>query len=64
MELLDFSMAHNYFWHSGAYYLQIKGVAMGAKFAPSMANLFMSKMGGRHGSTRQASGDFHVEKMN
>lgn len=43
LELLDFAMTHNYFWHDGAYYLQIKGVAMGAKFAHSMANIFMSK---------------------
>lgn len=43
MELLDFSMEHNHFWYNGAHYLQVKGVAMGAKFAPSMANLFMAK---------------------
>lgn len=43
MELLDFSMEHNHFWYGGAHYLQTKGVAMGAKFAPSMANLFMAK---------------------
>lgn len=41
--LLDFSMTHNYFWHDRAYYLQIKGVDTGAKFAPSIPNLFMSK---------------------
>lgn len=43
MELLDFSMAHNHFWHNNKHYLQTRGVAMGAKFAPSMANLFMAK---------------------
>lgn len=36
-------MTHHYFWYSGAYYLQIKGVAMVSMFALSMANLFMSK---------------------
>lgn len=43
MELLDFAVEHNYFLDSGVYYFQTRGVAMGAKFTPSMANLFMSK---------------------
>lgn len=38
-------MEHNYFWHSGAYYLQTRGVAIRVKFAPSMAYLFMAKWG-------------------
>lgn len=41
--LLRFAMMHNYFWFGGSCYLQTRGVAMGAKFAPSMANLFMAK---------------------
>lgn len=41
--LLDFTMGHNYFWFSGQYYFQGRGVAMGVKFAPSMANLFITK---------------------
>lgn len=43
LDLLQFSMIHNYFWNQGSYFLQKKGVAMGDKFAPSMANLFMTK---------------------
>lgn len=39
---LDYCLSHNYFWYLGKYYTQIKGVAMGAKFAPSLAHLFMS----------------------
>ncbi|KAM9325013.1 DNA replication ATP-dependent helicase/nuclease DNA2 [Gastrophryne carolinensis] len=41
MACLKFSLEHNYFWFGGKFFLQIKGVAMGAKFAPSMANLFV-----------------------
>lgn len=41
MECLNFALQHNYFWFNGSFYLQTKGVAMGAKFAPSMANLFV-----------------------
>ncbi|KAM5129386.1 vomeronasal type-2 receptor 26-like [Mantella aurantiaca] len=36
-------MEGNYFWYDSLFYRQFKGVAMGAKFAPSVANLFMSK---------------------
>ncbi|CAI9595210.1 unnamed protein product, partial [Staurois parvus] len=36
-------MSHNYFWFDNKYYLQRTGVAMGAKFAPSLANLFMAR---------------------
>lgn len=43
LSLLEYAMQHNYFWHDDSYYLQNRGVAMGAKFAPSMANLFMAK---------------------
>lgn len=43
LALLDYAMSHNFFWFGGSYYLQNRGVAMGAKFAPSMANLFMAK---------------------
>ncbi|XP_077342840.1 uncharacterized protein LOC143987733 [Lithobates pipiens] len=34
---------HNYFWYGGKFYSQKRGVAMGAKFAPSIANLFMGE---------------------
>lgn len=43
LDLLRYAMTHNYFWFGGVHYLQNRGVAMGAKFAPSMANLFMAK---------------------
>lgn len=43
MELLSFATSHNFFWFNGQFYLQKKGVAMGAKFAPSLANSFMAK---------------------
>lgn len=32
----------HYFWHGNTYYKQIKGITMGAKFAPSVANIFMA----------------------
>lgn len=44
LALLDFAMGRNYFWFDGTYYLQNRGVAMGAKFAQSMSNLFMAKL--------------------
>lgn len=36
-------MNSNYFWHDGSFYRQHKGIAMGAKYAPSVANIFLSK---------------------
>lgn len=42
LESLEFCLLNNYFWFSGDYFLQIRGVAMGARFAPSVANLFMT----------------------
>lgn len=35
-------MSHDYFWFNGSYYLQGQGGVTGAKFAQSMANLFMA----------------------
>lgn len=43
MELLRFATQHNYFWFQSQFYTQIRGVAMGAKYAPSLANLFMAQ---------------------
>ncbi|XP_077341766.1 suppressor of cytokine signaling 5 isoform X1 [Lithobates pipiens] len=43
LALLDFAAKHNYFWFDNQFYRQDKGVAMGAKYAPSLANLFMAK---------------------
>lgn len=42
LKLLKFAMEHNFFYYNGQYFLQRTGVAMGAKFAPSLANLFMA----------------------
>lgn len=41
LQALSFCLNHNYFWFQGAFYLQLVGVAMGGRFAPSVANLFM-----------------------
>lgn len=35
-------MEHNYFYYGGQFYLQSTVVAIGAKFAPSLAGLFMT----------------------
>lgn len=43
LKCLDFCLHHNFFWYNNKFFLQIKGVAMGAKFAPSVANLYMAK---------------------
>lgn len=42
-QALDFCLSHNYFWYDHKFYSQIRGVAMGARFAPSIANLFMGE---------------------
>lgn len=42
MQLLHFVATRNYFWFGGQFYRQDRGVAMGAKYAPSLANLFMA----------------------
>ena len=47
-QALDFCMSHNYFWFNGFFFSQQVGVAMGAKFAPSLANLFMAEWEDRH----------------
>lgn len=36
----EMAMESNYFWYQDDYYVQTKGVAMGAHYAPSAANLF------------------------
>lgn len=40
---LDFCLSHNYFWYANRFYAQQRGVAMGAKFAPNIKNLFMAE---------------------
>lgn len=42
LELLEISLTRNDFEFNEAYYLQVKGVAMGKKFAPAYANIFMA----------------------
>lgn len=43
LELLEINLTKNYFVFDGEFYLQIKGTAMGKKFAPAYANIFMAK---------------------
>lgn len=42
LELLVINLTRNDFMFNGNYYLQIKGTAMGKKFAPAYANIFMA----------------------
>lgn len=43
MEPLAFAATHNYFWFNDQFFHQDSGVAMGSKYAPSLANLFMAQ---------------------
>lgn len=43
IKLLDINLNKNDFEFDSKYYLQIKGTAMGKKFAPSYANIFMAQ---------------------
>lgn len=43
MKCLDFCLKCNYFWHNQTYFKQKVGIAMGAKFAPGVANAFMAQ---------------------
>lgn len=42
LQLLEINLTRNDFVFNGEYFLQIKGTAMGKRFAPSYANLFMA----------------------
>lgn len=42
LKCLKCCLGNNYFWYSGNFQLQTMGVAMGARFSPSVANLFMA----------------------
>lgn len=42
LEGLKMAMESNYFWYKKNYYVQTKEVAMEARYAPSVANLFMN----------------------
>ncbi|KAJ1194362.1 hypothetical protein NDU88_003651, partial [Pleurodeles waltl] len=41
MDLISLVLDNNVFLHNGCWYRQIQGVAMGAKFSPSYASLYM-----------------------
>lgn len=41
MQCMDYCLNHNYFWYRDKYYQQVRGIAMGARFASRVANLFM-----------------------
>lgn len=45
---LDYFRSHNYFWWNGQFFSQQVGVAMVAKYAPSLPNLFMAEWEDRH----------------
>uniref|UniRef100_A0A8C5R686 Reverse transcriptase domain-containing protein n=1 Tax=Leptobrachium leishanense TaxID=445787 RepID=A0A8C5R686_9ANUR len=42
IDSVKFILDHNYFKFEEDYYIQLKGTAMGTKFAPSYANLYMA----------------------
>lgn len=42
LDALKFCLARNYFWYNHKFFLRIRGVALGARFAPSVANHFMA----------------------
>lgn len=44
LDLVDLLLEKNYFCFDHDFYFQIKGVAMGSTFAPSMSNLFMATL--------------------
>ena len=46
LTLLHINLIKNDFTFNGRYYLQIKGTAMGKRFAPSYANIFMAQWEG------------------
>lgn len=37
------AMSNNYFWANNHYYTQVSGIAMGARYAPSVANIVLNK---------------------
>lgn len=43
LQLLELSLTRNDFEFEGSYYLQIKGTAMGKRFAPAYANIYMAQ---------------------
>lgn len=45
LRCLDFYLRHNFFWYDNTFYLQTKGVAMGAKIRPQHGKLIYGQMG-------------------
>lgn len=43
VEGLQLATTNNHFWYQGTHYNQIKGVAIGARYAPSIAKLVLNK---------------------
>lgn len=43
LQLLEMNLTRNDFQFDGNFYLQVKGTAMGQKFAPAYANIFMAQ---------------------
>lgn len=43
IKCIDICLNNNFFWYQQTFFQQKMGVAMGAKFAPSVANLFMAQ---------------------
>lgn len=48
IDLLEFTLRHNYFIFYCTFYLQISRTAMGVQCAPSYASLFLGLVGGDH----------------
>lgn len=46
LKFLEFLLCHNYIWYESIFYNQSNRVAMGAKFVPIIANVYMAKLGG------------------
>ena len=44
MRMIEQILTMNNFKFNGEYYLQIQGMAMGTRMAPSYANIFMGKL--------------------
>lgn len=44
LEAAEFVLTHNYFRFEDDHFLQVKGTAMGTRFAPSYANLYMAAL--------------------
>lgn len=43
IDTLELAMGGNYFWHNKQFSVHKRDMAMGAKYAPTIANVFVSK---------------------